>query len=102
MTNLDDDDDLHQVVGKLAEDAGHHGEVLQVIVGLEQCVALRINIRGKRAKHNKLAQVNEASVEHKGHCLHIRRPCHILPMCLPLLDAQHCRTPLNWSGMQSV
>ena len=79
MTTLDDDDDLHQVVGKLAEDAGHHGEVLQVIVGLEQCVALRINIRGKRAKHNKLTQVNEASVEHKGHCLHIRRPCHILP-----------------------
>ena len=32
----------YQVVGQLAQDAGHHGQVLQVVVGLEQRVALQI------------------------------------------------------------
>ena len=32
----------YQVVGELAQDAGHHGQVLQVVVGLEQGVALQI------------------------------------------------------------
>ena len=31
----------YQVVGQLAQDAGHHGQVLQVVVGLEQGVALQ-------------------------------------------------------------
>ena len=32
----------YQVVGQLAQDAGHHGQVLQVVVGLEQGVALQM------------------------------------------------------------
>ena len=32
----------YQVVGQLAQDAGHHGQVLQVVVGLEQGVTLQI------------------------------------------------------------
>ena len=34
--------DKYQVVGQLAQDAGHHGQVLQVVVGLEQGVALQM------------------------------------------------------------
>ena len=32
----------YQVVGQLSQDAGHHGQVLQVVVGLEQGVALQM------------------------------------------------------------
>ena len=36
--------DKYQVVGQLAQDAGHHGQVLQVVVGLEQSVALHSRV----------------------------------------------------------
>ena len=32
----------YQVVRQVAQDAGHHGQVLQVVVGLEQRVPLQV------------------------------------------------------------
>ena len=42
----------YQVVGQLSQDAGHHGQVLQVVVGLEQCVTLHTQLRSKHSVYN--------------------------------------------------
>ena len=46
----------YQVVGQLAQDAGHHGQVLQVVVGLEQGVALQMVAGLRREVHTPTSQ----------------------------------------------
>ena len=46
----------YQVVGQLSQDAGHHGQVLQVVVGLEQGVALQMEAKLRRNLKNILGR----------------------------------------------
>ena len=41
-----------ELLGEMAQDAGHHGQVLQVVVGLEQCVTLHTQLRSKHSVYN--------------------------------------------------